>query len=104
MSPPLSLEECAELYEAMLVDVLEASADFAASLDLIPVLAFHPPDAVAELIGRTPPGFRLQVQRGVDPANEWRTRSQKLRPLEFPASFFGEVIVRRSSDLCSRMP
>ena len=66
MSPPLSLEECAELYEAMLVDVLEASAGFAASLDLIPVLAFHPPDAVAELIGRTPPGFRLQVQRGVD--------------------------------------
>jgi rSAM/selenodomain-associated transferase 1 len=66
MSPPLSLDECAELYEAMLVDILEASAGFAASLDLIPVLAFHPPDAVGELIGRAPPGFRLQVQKGVD--------------------------------------
>jgi hypothetical protein len=66
MSPPLSLDECVELYEAMLADVLEASADFAASLDLIPVLAFHPPDAVAELIGCTPPGYRLQVQNGVD--------------------------------------
>jgi len=66
MSPPLSLDECAELYEAMLVDVLEASAEFAATLELNPVLAFHPPDAVAELIGFAPPGFRLQIQRGAD--------------------------------------
>ena len=66
MSPPLSLDQCAELYDAMLVDVLEASAGFAVSLDLIPVLAFHPPDAVSELIGRAPPGFRLQIQHGVD--------------------------------------
>lgn len=66
MSPPLSLDECAELYRAMLADVLEATADFAATLDLIPVLAFHPPDAVAELIGCTPPGTRLQIQRGAD--------------------------------------
>jgi len=66
MSPPLSLDECAELYEAMLVDVLEASAGFAVSLDLIPVLAFHPPDAVPELVGRAPPGFRLQIQHGAD--------------------------------------
>jgi glycosyltransferase A (GT-A) superfamily protein (DUF2064 family) len=66
MSPPLSLDECAELYQAMLTDVLDASADFAATLDLISVLAFHPPDAVSELIGCVPPGMRLQVQRGVD--------------------------------------
>lgn len=66
MSPPLSLDECAELYRAMLADVLEASADFAAMLDLLPVLAFHPPDAAAELIGRAMPGTRLQIQRGVD--------------------------------------
>lgn len=66
MSPPLSLDECAEVYEAMLADVLDASAGFAAALDLIPVLAFYPPDAVAELIGRTPPGYRLQVQFGED--------------------------------------
>ena len=66
MSPPLSLDECAELYAAMLADVLEASADFAATLDMTAVLAFHPPDAVAELIDRAPPGTRLQVQRGAD--------------------------------------
>jgi len=66
MSPPLSLDQCAELYQAMLSDVLEASADFAATLDLIPVLAFYPPDAVGELIGCAPPGMRLQVQHGAD--------------------------------------
>lgn len=50
----------------MLADVLDATADFAATLDLLPVLAFHPPDAAAELIGSTPRGFRLQAQRGAD--------------------------------------
>jgi len=64
MSPPLSLDQCAELYQAMLSDVLEASADFAVTLDLIPALAFYPPDAVGELIGCAPPGMRLQVQHG----------------------------------------
>lgn len=65
MSPPLSPDEASGLYEAMLADVLKASAGFAEALDLEPVLAFHPPDAVAELIVRTPPAFRLQVQKGV---------------------------------------
>lgn len=65
MSPPLSLEQASGLYTAMLDDVLEASAAFAAKLDLEPVLAFHPPDAVAEMVARTPPAFRLQVQRGL---------------------------------------
>ncbi len=64
MSPPLSLDECAEFYAAMLADVLDASAGFAAALELVPVLAFHPPDAVAELMGSTPPGYRIQAQRG----------------------------------------
>jgi len=64
LSPPLSLDQSADLYEQMLADVLEASARFAAEFDLEPVLAFHPPDAVGELIHRAPPGFRLQVQRG----------------------------------------
>jgi len=65
MSPPLSLEQASALYAAMLGDVLETSAGVAAELDLEPVLAFHPPDAVAEMIARTPPVFRLHVQRGV---------------------------------------
>ena len=65
MSPPLSLDQAARLYEAMLEDVLHASARFAVELDLEPVLAFHPPDAVGELIGRVPSAFRLQVQKGL---------------------------------------
>ena len=65
MSPPLSLDQAAGLYEAMLSDVRDASAGFASAFDLEPVLAFHPPDAVGEMIGRVPPSFRLQVQRGV---------------------------------------
>jgi rSAM/selenodomain-associated transferase 1 len=64
LSPPLSLDQCADFYEQMLSDVLEASARFAAEFDLEPVLAFHPPDAASELIHRAPPGFRLQAQRG----------------------------------------
>lgn len=63
-SPPLSLDQSAELYEQMLVDVLETSARFAAEFDLAPVLAFHPPDAVNEMLRLAPAGFRLQVQRG----------------------------------------
>jgi glycosyltransferase A (GT-A) superfamily protein (DUF2064 family) len=66
LSPPLDLEQCAELYDAMLGDVMEASLRFARRLDLLPVLAFHPPDAFAELLGRAPAGYRLQAQRGAD--------------------------------------
>jgi rSAM/selenodomain-associated transferase 1 len=66
LCPPLSLEESAAFYDAMLVDVLEASARFAAALGLTPVLAFHPPDGARELLDRAPPGYRLQVQRGAD--------------------------------------
>ena len=64
LSPPLSLDQSAALYEQMLLDVLAASARFAAEQGLEAVLAFHPPDAVAELVRLTPLGFRLQVQRG----------------------------------------
>ena len=64
LSPPLSLDECAELYEAMLGDVLETSLRCAQQLDLEPVLAYHPPDGAAEMISRTPAGYRLQLQHG----------------------------------------
>ena len=65
MSPPLSLDQATKLYEAMLADVLHASAGFAAEFDLEAVLAFHPPDAVGEMIARVPSAFRLQVQKGL---------------------------------------
>lgn len=66
LSPPLSLEQAAGLYDAMLADVLETSRRWAADFDLEAVLAFHPPDAVAEMLRRAPPEFRLQEQRGPD--------------------------------------
>jgi len=66
MSPPLSIEQAAELYGEMLADVLVASGRFARDLGLEPVLAFHPPDAARELVPRTPPGFRLHAQCGSD--------------------------------------
>lgn len=69
MSPPLTLDQAAELYEAMLADVLDASLRFAKTLDLLPVLAFYPPDAAEEFIGRAPAGYRLQAQEGCDLAD-----------------------------------
>jgi len=64
LSPPLSLDQAAALYDAMLSDVLEASFGFAGRLDLDPVLYFDPPDAHAELAARAPRGFRLLPQLG----------------------------------------
>ena len=64
MSPPFSLDQSAALYQEMLADVLSATARFSRRLDLEPVVAFHPPDAVHEIVGQGPAGFRFQVQRG----------------------------------------
>lgn len=66
MSPPLSLEQAAALYDAMLSDVLIASADFAQRLDLEPVLYFDPPDAKDELARRAPRAYQLRAQVGLD--------------------------------------
>lgn len=66
MCPPLSLEQAAALYDAMLADVLIASAGFAQRLDLEPVLHFDPPDARSELARLAPRAYRLQAQIGRD--------------------------------------
>ena len=42
MTPPLTQQQAADLYAALLRDVLEATARFAADLSLVPVLAVHP--------------------------------------------------------------
>jgi len=62
--PPLSFEQATAFYDAMLRDVLDATARFAAELDLEPVLAVDPPSAVEELRARTPSAFRIRAQRG----------------------------------------
>ncbi|MFK7897897.1 MAG: TIGR04282 family arsenosugar biosynthesis glycosyltransferase [Myxococcota bacterium] len=64
LSPPLSLIQSADLYAEMLADVLEASLGFAADLGLEPVLAFDPPEGLADILPLVPAGFRLQAQRG----------------------------------------
>jgi rSAM/selenodomain-associated transferase 1 len=64
LCPPLSLEQAAALYACMLDDVLETTADAAASLGLAAVLAVDPPEARAVLVRRAPPIFRVVAQRG----------------------------------------
>ena len=64
MSPPLSAEQAAGLYAALLDDVLAATAEHAEAFGLAPVLAVHPPEACAALARRAPPGFRVVAQRG----------------------------------------
>jgi glycosyltransferase A (GT-A) superfamily protein (DUF2064 family) len=93
MSPPLSLEQSAELYAEMLADVLAASAGFAERLDLESVLAFHPPDAVRELLYRAPPSFRLQEQSGGDLAERMAHAS-----LEAGAAGVDRVLIRGSDN------
>ena len=66
LCPPLSPEQAADFYRAMLQDVLVSSLHMARSLDLEPVLAFHPPGSEAELLADTPADFRLQLQSGSD--------------------------------------
>lgn len=64
--PPLTPAQAAAFYDAMLADVLRASADFASRLGLEPVLHFDPPEALGEFARREPGGYRLYPQRGRD--------------------------------------
>lgn len=66
LCPPLSPEQAATFYRAMLGDVLVSSLRFAKALDLEPVLAFHPPGGEAEMLAESPTDYRLHVQRGLD--------------------------------------
>lgn len=64
MHPPLSLEQAAALYTAMLEDVLAASVAACRALELDGVLALHPPDACARFAAQVPRGLRVIAQRG----------------------------------------
>jgi hypothetical protein len=66
MSPPLSSEQCAELYGWLLDDVLAATAEVARSLSLEPIVTVHPPDALREFAARVPADFKVVAQRGLD--------------------------------------
>jgi rSAM/selenodomain-associated transferase 1 len=64
LTPPFTSEQAAGFYAAMLEDVLEASAGFAAETDLVPILAIDPASAVSEFEARVPGGFRVVAQQG----------------------------------------
>ena len=65
MCPPLTPEQAAALYAAMLDDVLATTAAAAAAAGAAAWLAVHPPDAVGELAARYP-GFHAVPQCGAD--------------------------------------
>lgn len=66
LCPPFAPQQAADLYAAMLADVLEAAAADAARHDLSAVLAVWPPEAAPELAAQAPPAFRAVAQRGAD--------------------------------------
>lgn len=66
MSPPLSPEEAAVLYEHLLDDALETTAQATQALGLDAVIALHPSDAASEIARRAPRAFRVVAQRGAD--------------------------------------
>ena len=68
MCPPLAPAEAAELYAAMLADVLETSGEAAQRAGAHRWLVYHPPDADsrAALARDCPPGWELRPQCGPD--------------------------------------
>ena len=66
MSPPLSPNQAADLYQNLLDDVLAATAEFSKRLDLEPIVAVYPPSACAEISSRVSPDFCVVSQRGRD--------------------------------------
>lgn len=72
LCPPLSSEQAAALYAAMLDDVLEVTAEAARRYDLDAVLEVTPERGVSELRERCPAGFRVLPQRGRDLSERMR--------------------------------
>jgi rSAM/selenodomain-associated transferase 1 len=64
LSPPLDPVQAAQLYDAMLQDVLESSARWALELDLEPLLAFDPPEGREAMRRLAPAAYQLRPQSG----------------------------------------
>jgi rSAM/selenodomain-associated transferase 1 len=69
LSPPLTPERAAELYEAMLLDVLDQHAG---ATDRELALWFTPADAEPWFTAHAPPRYRCLAQRGADLAERMR--------------------------------
>ena len=65
LCPPLTPDQAASFYAAMLDDVLAAMVEHAPPLGLELVLAAYPPEALAQFAARAP-GWRVVPQRGAD--------------------------------------
>jgi rSAM/selenodomain-associated transferase 1 len=65
LCPPLTLEQAASLYAAMLSDVLAAMERLAPPLGLELVIAAHPPETLAQF-SACAPGWRVIAQHGAD--------------------------------------
>jgi len=97
LCPPLTPDEAAELYAAMLGDVLETTARAAAEARAASWLAVHPPDAASALAASAPPDFAAVAQRGAD-------LSQRMAHAVAAAAAAGfERILLRGSD-CPTLP
>ncbi len=74
--PPFEFAQAADLYAAMLADILEATGDFARALALEPVLALDPGSACPEWAERVPDGYRVVPQRGASLSERMETAVQ----------------------------
>jgi rSAM/selenodomain-associated transferase 1 len=95
LCPPLSPAQAAAFYGCMLDDVLEASAAFARSLELDPVLALAPAAGASEVIARAPSCYRVIAQRGRD-----LSRRMEWAAAELAASGATPVLLRGSDSPC----
>ncbi|MEM7410059.1 MAG: TIGR04282 family arsenosugar biosynthesis glycosyltransferase [Myxococcota bacterium] len=91
MCPPFQPDEAADLYAAMLDDVLEASLDAARAVGAEAWLLVHPASAARELTLRCPPGFRVLPQRGADLAERMTDAVATAA-----AAGFGRILLRGS--------
>ncbi len=91
LTPPLTKRQAAELYAALLRDVLEATAQIARDLALEPVLAIYPRDRCRAIAREAPAAFRVVAQRGADLAQRmsWAAR-------EIAAAGLGPILLRGS--------
>ena len=64
MVPPFTPEQAAEFYAEMLRDVLATSARAARELQLVPILAIHPSEAIGTTTIEIPTLFRVIPQVG----------------------------------------
>jgi rSAM/selenodomain-associated transferase 1 len=90
LSPPLSLQEAAQLYHSFLVDILE---EMSRGPEMRLAVAFSPPGAEAIFRGLSPPGTDLFPQEGAD------LGERMARAFEWGFGAGGGPVLLRGSDV-----